>query len=91
VSSVFRAASFKICCFLHSEEILTLAGTNGSIPFQPNDPLYAQKFPSQLLPYWQDISKTQRPAVIQRDTTLSLALKQSDAQMIRIYIFDNFM
>jgi hypothetical protein len=44
-----------------------------------NDSLYTQKFfQVNCFLYWQDISKTQRPAVT--DTTLSLALKQFDAQ-----------
>jgi hypothetical protein len=52
---------------------------NGIFFSTVNDPY--EIFPSQLLPLLQDISK-QRPAVT--DTTLSLALKQFDAQNDKI-------
>jgi hypothetical protein len=50
------------------------------IPYMPRN------FPSQLLPLLARHFKTQRPAVT--DTTLSLALKQFDAQNDKNYIFE---
>jgi hypothetical protein len=53
-----------LVAFENLEEILNLMVMNEVSFSTVNDPLY-EIFPSQLLPLLADISKTQRPAVIQ--------------------------